>query len=30
MLLNHFVEKQSLSQDEIAELRRILDQADDK
>lgn len=29
MLLNHFVEKQSLSQEEIAELRRILDQADE-
>lgn len=30
MLLNHFVEKQSLSQEEIAELRRILDQANEK
>lgn len=30
MLLNHFVEKQSLSQEEIAQLRRILDQADEK
>ena len=30
MLLNHFVEKQSLSQEEIAELRKILDRADEK
>lgn len=30
LLVNHFVEKQSLSQEEIAELRRILDQADEK
>ena len=30
MLLNHFVEKQSLSREEIAELRKILDQADEK
>ena len=30
MLLNHFVEKQSLSQEEIAQLRKILDQADEK
>lgn len=30
MLVNHFVEKQSLSREEIAELRRILDQADEK
>lgn len=28
MLLNHFVEKQSLSQQDIEELRRILDQAE--
>lgn len=30
MLVNHFVEKESLSREEIAELRRILDQADGK
>ncbi len=30
LLVNHFVEKQSLSHEEIAELRRILDQADEK
>lgn len=30
MLLNHFVEKQSLSQEEISQLRQILDQADEK
>lgn len=30
MLVNHFVEKESLSQEEIAELRKILDQADGK
>ncbi len=30
MLVNHFVEKESLSPEEIAELRRILDQADRK
>ncbi|MDE5951193.1 MAG: BlaI/MecI/CopY family transcriptional regulator, partial [Acetatifactor sp.] len=30
MLVNHFVEKESLSREEIAELRKILDQADGK
>lgn len=30
MLVNHFVEKESLSHEEIAELRKILDQADGK
>ncbi len=30
LLVNHFVEKQSLSQEEIAELRKILDQADNR
>ena len=30
MLVNHFVEKESLSQEEIAELRKILDQVDGK
>lgn len=30
MLVNHFVEKEALSREEIAELRKILDQADGK
>ena len=30
MLVNHFVEKESLSREEIDELRRILDQASEK
>lgn len=30
LLVNHFVEKESLSREELAELRKILDQADGK
>lgn len=30
LLLNHFVEEQSLSREDIAQLRKILDQAEEK